>query len=105
MRLSESLIAMAAKVIQSDTQIEIDLVPGSDYQGDLSLSWDGNRFHANLVVYSDPHTTYGGGYYDPPETTWREQEDTFEAVKIRDVAEWLKTEWGFDLVKTGTGGE
>jgi hypothetical protein len=69
---------------------------GSDYQGELALTWDGRQFFADLVVYSDPHTTYGG-WYDPPETQWKEQEDKFDAIKIRDVANWLKTEWNFDL--------
>jgi hypothetical protein len=96
MQLNPTLTALAAKAVEGETQIE--LAPGSDYQGDLVLSWDGKRFHADLIVYSEPRVSYGG-YYDPPETQWREQEDTFEAIKIKDVANWLAEEWGFDLAK------
>jgi hypothetical protein len=93
--ISPALVTLAARVIEGE--VHLDLSPGSDYQGDLVLTWDGSGFHAVLDIYSDPHTSYGS-YYDPPETTWREQQDQFEAVKIKAVAEWIKAEWGFDLV-------
>lgn len=75
----------------------IDFGEGTDYRGELHLSWNGKKFEAYLVVFSDPCNSYGG-YFDPPETTWREEEDTFEAIKISDVANWLKKDWGFELI-------
>lgn len=95
-KLPQPLITLAARVI--DGEIEINFGQGSDYQGELSLSWENGWFHACLTVFSEPHTRYGS-WYDAPETTWREQVDTFEAVKIKAVADWIKSEWGFDLTK------
>jgi hypothetical protein len=93
-RLSEALVALAARAVEAET--EVSFGQGSDYQGELLLSWENGWFHACLTVYSEPHTSYGS-WYDAPETTWREQVDTFEAAKIKDVAAWLKSEWGFNL--------
>jgi hypothetical protein len=93
-RLSEALVALAARAVEAE--IEINFGQGSDYQAELFLSWETGVFHACLTIYSDPHTSYGS-WYDAPETTWREQVDTFEAAKIKAVSDWLKSEWGFDL--------
>lgn len=96
-RVDDNLISLAYDVVAlKGKDHRIGLCEGSDYQGELHLAWNGHTFEAYLTVFSDPHTSYGG-YYDPPETTWREEEDDFEAVKIRDVSDWLKQGWGFDL--------
>jgi hypothetical protein len=93
-QLDKALVPLAARAIEAET--EVSFGQGSDYQGDLSLSWEAGVFHAVLSIYSDPHTRYGS-WYDAPETTWREQVDTFESPKIKDVSDWIKAEWGFDL--------
>lgn len=98
--LSRELVNLAWECVQLDDKgKQIEFGKHTDYQGDLHLFWEANKFQAYLVVYSDPHTT-GGFFYDPPETHWREEEDEFEAVKIRDVADWLKRDWGFELSPT-----
>jgi hypothetical protein len=92
--LNPTLITLAARAVEAE--IEINFGQGSDYQAELFLSWETGVFHARLTVYSAPITIYGS-WYDAPETTWHEQVDTFEAAKIKAVADWLKMDWGFGL--------
>lgn len=94
-KLDDNLINLAYDVVNGEDK-KIVFGHGSDYQGELYLSWNKSTFEACLTVLSDPYISYGG-YYDQPETIWREEEDDFEAVKIIDVADWLKRHWGFDL--------
>ena len=97
LKLSDSLISLAYDVVAlKEKDKQVDFGEGTDYQGELHLSWNGGIFEAYLTVFSDPRTSYGG-YFDPPETTWREETDFFQAVKIRAVADWLKRDWGFEL--------
>ena len=99
-KIDDDLVNLARDVVElAGNDKRIELGEGTDYQGQLDISWNGSTFEAYLTVYSEPHTSYGG-YYDQPEIHWREQEDEFEAVKIRDVADWLKRDWGFGLIKT-----
>ena len=91
------LTELASEIIAlNGSDKEINFKAGSDYQGDLCLSWDGDKFQANLVIYSDPSTSFGS-YFEPPETDWDMEEVNFEAVKIQDVADWLKNDWRFLL--------
>jgi len=96
--IDNGLIQLAQEIVYLEGKSkQLDFGQGSDYQAELNLSWNGKTFEAYLIAYSNPHTSYGG-YYDPPETTWQEEEDEFEAVKIKDVSDWLKRDWDFDLV-------
>lgn len=102
-KIDDSLVSLAYDVVSLEGKDhQIDFGEGSDYQGELHISWNGTKFEALLVVYSDPVTSgiYSPVAIDPPETHWREEEDEFEAVKIRDVADWLKRDWGFELAPT-----
>lgn len=102
-KIDDSLVSLAYDVVAlKGKDHQIDFGEGSDYQGELHLSWNSTKFEAFLIVYSDPFTSgiYSPVAIDPPETIWREEEDEFEAVKIRDVAGWLKRDWGFELTPT-----
>lgn len=76
----------------------IILNDGEDYQGHLYILWKNCKFYAAMEIYSDPVTTgsYSPVAINPPETSWREEFDDFESVKIQAVADWVKS-WGFSL--------
>jgi len=104
-KIDNSLVSLGYDVMAlKGKNHQIDFGEGTDYQGELHLSWNGSKFEALLVIYSDPVTSgiYSPVAIDPPETIWREEEDEFEAAKIRDVADWLKRDWGFDLTPTNS---
>lgn len=94
--LDRDLVELAFNVVQlnGDTKI-IDLNPGEDYQGELCVAWIDNQFHVELNIFSDPVTTYGG-YFDPPETEWREEQESIVTRKIREVEKFVK-DFNFSL--------
>lgn len=95
-KLDPGLVNIAYEVVNLNGEEKLfGFGEHTDRQGDLSLYWFEGKFHATLVIFSDPHTSYGG-YYDPPETTWREEVEEFESVKIRDIANFVKENY-FEL--------
>jgi hypothetical protein len=96
--ISDKLINLAWEVVNlKGRDKQIDFGKGTDYQGELHISWNDNKFFAFLIVYTEPYTSGLGSYFYPPETIWREQETEFSSVKIRDVADWLERDWKFIL--------
>lgn len=93
-RLDGHLVDLAYELVHGNNKT-IDFDDDDDYRGELTLWWEFGKFHAYLVILSDPVYT-PGTYYQPPETEWREEEEEFEAVKIQAVADWLKG-YGFEL--------
>lgn len=70
---------------------------GTDLQHEVCISWENGKFDVEVTRFSNP-VYYPGGLYDPPETRWAEEGDTFEEVKIVEVYKRLKQDWGIKLV-------
>lgn len=90
-KLNHELVNIAWEVVHlKGGEKLIEFGKHTDWQGDLSLYWYEGKFHATLVIFSDPVTTGLGDYYQPPETVWREEVEEFESVKIRDIAKFVE---------------